>query len=257
MKKVLIVVLALIANSYALSPFTYNWTIRLTGDTATVTKWRANNDSVLNWASKVSDTLNLGVPRWKGFSNHDSTFRWMNIDTIPSADTVFTSKLKASAANIIKINAKANFDTLVGDSVKARTVTTNNVNFPNMSNFVARSGSFTMTLTGVSPSVTKTAHYLLIDSTVILSIPNITGTSNTTACTITGLPSEIQPYNHWQYAYMILDNDGFITNTPQYCTIQFGTITLQINGSATGFASANLKGAEQQTLIYSLREQQF
>lgn len=78
---------------YSLNPFTYNWTIKLTGDTATVAKWRANNDSVLNWSTKVSDTFRV-VPRWSAFSNHDSTFKWMNIDTIPSADTIAVKNLK-------------------------------------------------------------------------------------------------------------------------------------------------------------------
>jgi hypothetical protein len=59
MKKLFIFIIAVFAaNSFAISPFTYKWTIKLTGDTATVSKWKANNDSVLNWASRACDTMN-------------------------------------------------------------------------------------------------------------------------------------------------------------------------------------------------------
>lgn len=92
--KRLFLVLCLVSSSMAISSFTYPWTIKLTGDTATVAKWRANNDSVLAFGTRVVDTMNKGIPRWKGFSNHDSTFKWMNIDTIPSADTIAVKNLK-------------------------------------------------------------------------------------------------------------------------------------------------------------------
>jgi hypothetical protein len=82
MRKILAILLLACSHSFAIGSFTYFWTISLTGDTATVTKWRANNDSVLAFATRVTDTINNVIPRWSSFSNHDSLFRWMNIDTI-------------------------------------------------------------------------------------------------------------------------------------------------------------------------------
>jgi hypothetical protein len=82
MKKILAVFLLSCSASFAISNFNYYWTISLTGDTATVVKWKNNNDSVKVWAGVACDTLNYAIPRWNSFSNHDSTFKWMNIDTI-------------------------------------------------------------------------------------------------------------------------------------------------------------------------------
>jgi hypothetical protein len=82
--RIVFVLLTLITcSAYSIQPFSYAWQIKLTGDTATVAKWKANNDSVLNWSTRVCDTLKpASIPRWNMFRNHDSTFRWMNIDTI-------------------------------------------------------------------------------------------------------------------------------------------------------------------------------
>lgn len=88
MKKLIALVLLLSAPTFAVAPFTWFWNIKLTGDTATVVKWKNNNDSVRLWSNRLTDTLNKSTPRWVAYSNHDSTFKWMNIDTIPSADTI-------------------------------------------------------------------------------------------------------------------------------------------------------------------------
>ena len=49
-------------------------------------------------------------------------------------------------------------------------------------------GTFTFTGTGFTTSPTGTAYYTKIGDQVTLRIPDITGLSNTTAMTITGLP---------------------------------------------------------------------
>lgn len=53
--------------------------------------------------------------------------------------------------------------------------------------------TFTITATGFTTSVTGTARYVLLGTIVILFIPSLSGTSNATTLTLTGLPSEIQP----------------------------------------------------------------
>jgi hypothetical protein len=131
MKKFLAIILfGFVAQSFGISSFSYFWTIRLTGDTATVTKWKANNDSVLAFATRATDTLNKGIPRWKAFSNHDSTFKWMNIDTIPSADTIYGKNGKFDKLDSIfttAINAARHYGTtgtftgmVKGDSLYVR-----------------------------------------------------------------------------------------------------------------------------------------
>ena len=134
MKKIFAIILfGLVFQSFGISSFTYYWTISLSGDTATVTKWKANNDSVLAFATRVTDTLNKGVPRWKGFSNHDSTFKWMNIDTIPSADTIYCKNIKVDKLDSIftvAINATRHYGTVgTFDSLKGLAVIRGNPDF--------------------------------------------------------------------------------------------------------------------------------
>lgn len=83
-------------SSHAVSKFTYYWTVKLTGDTVTVTKLKRNYDSVLVWANKISDSLNQVVPRSNWFTDHSKTFAWMNIDTISGkvrCDTIVADSL--------------------------------------------------------------------------------------------------------------------------------------------------------------------
>lgn len=57
-------------------------------------------------------------------------------------------------------------------------------------------GNFTGTLTGMTAGTTGTVEYRLVGKQVTLFITaNITGTSNTTAMTMTGLPAIVQPTN--------------------------------------------------------------
>jgi hypothetical protein len=115
MKKVLILTMLFFINSFAVLPFSYKWTIRTTGaDTATQAKWRANNDSVLNFGSRVTDTINIGLAHLNLFTSPLAyTFKYMNIDTIPSADTVFTKNLK-----VTKIDSISH---MTMDSLKSKT----------------------------------------------------------------------------------------------------------------------------------------
>jgi hypothetical protein len=83
-------------SGYSITGFTWKWNIKLTGDTATVSKWKANNDSVLNWSTRIADTLNRKVVHFgSGSLTHDSTLQFINIDTIrnsPNIDTIFGLK---------------------------------------------------------------------------------------------------------------------------------------------------------------------
>jgi hypothetical protein len=54
-------------------------------------------------------------------------------------------------------------------------------------------GSFTITYTGMTASVTGTAVWVRIGGLVMLYLPAATGTSNSTSFTATGLPAVIQP----------------------------------------------------------------
>lgn len=110
MKKVLIFILFLFSCSFAINSFTYPWIINLTGDTATVVKWKGNNDTVKAFCDRAADTISfhsrqidsvqsLYTP-WSLFSNHDSTFKWMKIDTVQ----MLVLNDSISAAEVGKLN---------------------------------------------------------------------------------------------------------------------------------------------------------
>jgi hypothetical protein len=113
-KLFLLFIFSVCSSSYAINPFTYFWTIKLTGDTATVAKWKANNDSVLNWSNRISDTVTNKVPRKTDFSDHSYTFKWMNIDTLPSVDTANFTVIKSQRARIDTLKSVKKIDTLAG-----------------------------------------------------------------------------------------------------------------------------------------------
>lgn len=115
-------------RAYAIQPFTYYWTINTSGDTATVDKWKNNNDSVLVWSNRISDTLNNAIPRWIDFSNGLNTFSKMNIDTITGIvdmDTINTKYINSEYFVIDTIQRIA-IDTIYGqpalDSINSRLV---------------------------------------------------------------------------------------------------------------------------------------
>lgn len=75
-------------------------------------------------------------------------------------------------------------------------------------------GSFTITLTGFTAGVTGTAVYSITNNVVTLFIPALTGTSNATTMTATGLPASITPATaHNGFAMAFIDN-GATGSTP-------------------------------------------
>jgi hypothetical protein len=104
-------------------------------------------------------------------------------------------------------------------------------------------GTFTATLTGVSGSVTGTAFYELNGETVNLLLPGLSGTSNATSCTITGLPAEITPTRDQGLAHpVIADNGVFALGTA--IVRNTGEITIyddDIGTSATNWTNSGTK----------------
>jgi hypothetical protein len=80
--KRLFFILVLASSSFSVTGFTWYWNINLAGDTATVTKWKSNNDSVLNWSNRIGDTTNTKPNFSQVYRNHDSTFTFIIIDTV-------------------------------------------------------------------------------------------------------------------------------------------------------------------------------
>jgi hypothetical protein len=117
----------------------------------------------------------------------------------------------------------------------------------------AETGSFTATLTGVSGSVTGTAMWKKIGGVVTVSYPALTGTSNTTTCTVTGQPTAIQP-TVARAAFIASVQNNSASPVAGRCDVGTdGVLTLYSDVAGSAFAAANVKGLNAGlTLTYGL-----
>lgn len=114
------------------------------------------------------------------------------------------------------------------------------------------SGSFTLTLTGMTASTTLTATWVANGKSVLISIPGTTGTSNSVNMTGTGMPQEIRPHSTQIFQPVTIDGGvgamGFASIAPASGTITFGISP----AVSAGFTAAGVKGLGNQTFVYSL-----
>ena len=110
-------------------------------------------------------------------------------------------------------------------------------------NIISTTGSFTITLTGFTSTVTGTAVYSLTNNVVTLFIPPLTGTSNTTALTGSGLPAAITPAtNHLGFPCIVQDNSSVIPNQQRVDVNSAGTLTFYTTVVSTTFTNSGTKG---------------
>lgn len=101
---------------------------------------------------------------------------------------------------------------------------------------------FTATLTGYASGPTGTMQWVKTGRHITLSLlVAITGTSNATAMTMTGLPLQIQPASAKQALVMV--HDAGVENIG-FASISGGTITFSMGSpfSTTGFTASGTKG---------------
>ncbi len=106
-------------------------------------------------------------------------------------------------------------------------------------------GTFTITYTGLSGTVTGTASWVRIGKLVMLTLPAGSGTSNAMSFTATGLPSAIQPTTANTMGALpgnVCQNSGAYVNCAY--TVNAGTMTFY-NGaseSGTSWTASGTKG---------------
>lgn len=113
--------------------------------------------------------------------------------------------------------------------------------------------NFTLTITGTTVGNTATARYIRTGRQVTLYIPNLTGTSNTTACTFTGIPAELQPTRSFQFGTgnsLFTDNGAVVSTVSGEILGGTGTIVWLLANNAAGFTNANAKGLSAVGGIY-------
>jgi hypothetical protein len=164
------------------------------------------------------------------------------------SDLVVTNPLSTDLAStgddhmrLIKSTIKTTFPNISG----AMNATHTELNFL----VGSTSGTFTGTLTGMSGATTGTVEYYRVGGKVTLYIiSTISGTSNSTAMTMTGLPAAVQPAHTQTLACTNIVNSG-TTSLAGSCgvaaAITFGLATVSgsnVINSTTGFTNSGSKG---------------
>jgi hypothetical protein len=104
----------------------------------------------------------------------------------------------------------------------------------------------TCTLTGCTATVTGRVNFYRVGTMAYAFMYDaLTGTSNSTAMTLTGIPTEFQPVNMGTSQLCIVTNNG-VANLCGYSvtgsTITFSLVTAVNAISATGFTASGTKG---------------
>lgn len=120
-------------------------------------------------------------------------------------------------------------------------------------------GTFTCTYTGMSGATTGTCTWSRIGKLVMLNLPSLNGTSNTTAFTITGLPAVIQPAALTQNVTVpiCINNGGATVGCTASVAASSGTITMALGvtgltANAAGWTNTSAKGTLSSTISYLL-----
>lgn len=105
------------------------------------------------------------------------------------------------------------------------------------------SGTFTGTLTGCTTSPTATCGFARAGKIVTITVPALTATSNTTACTITtNLPSTCYPARTSSFLSNVVNAGTDVTGVCNMGT--GGTITLTASVAGATFTNSGAKGLD-------------
>ena len=115
--------------------------------------------------------------------------------------------------------------------------------------------SFTLTGTGFAVNPTATALAVLFTPLVVLYVPSLTGTSNATGFTLTGLPAALQPTQASNHITLITDGQGGATDAYGLLQLAAGSLTVTMVSpvSATGvWTASGTKTVHACWVIYAL-----
>lgn len=112
-------------------------------------------------------------------------------------------------------------------------------------------GSFTATGTGFTTSVTGTAAFVQVGKQVALFLPSLTGTSNATTFTVTGMPAGIQPTQTSWHMVRVMNNSVDVVGLLR---LNGGSSTIDVFATigAGAFAAALTKTLYPTWISYAL-----
>ena len=122
-------------------------------------------------------------------------------------------------------------------------------------NPVITNGSFTGTATGFSGTApTTTVYWSRFSNWVFLAVSSISGTSNATTFSLTGLPSQLTPVTGLGFGNLVSaeDNSAPVSTRIWYFVANTGAINFYNGGSATGWTNTGTKGLGATYMMYSL-----
>ena len=110
-------------------------------------------------------------------------------------------------------------------------------------------GTFTATATGMTASVTGTAHYRIVGKVGVLFLPNLIGTSNAATFTVTGLPAALTSVDVTRHWAPIQDN-GVLSHG--VITVSGMSLTVYRDVAGTGWTASGTKALFGHTITYAL-----
>lgn len=111
-------------------------------------------------------------------------------------------------------------------------------------------GTVTLTLTGCATAPTVVASWVKNGLITIINIPTLQAVSNTVACSLTGLPANLQPNNQQDVLGRAIDN-GLNGICGYRFTPASGTIGMFFGPSLGAWTNGGNKGVNNSTLVYS------
>jgi hypothetical protein len=112
-------------------------------------------------------------------------------------------------------------------------------------------GTFTVTGTGLTTTVTGTAQFTRIGNLVSIDMPTISGTSNATTFTLTGIPTQLRPQKEKNMFMRISDNTGPYVLSFVYIGSN-GIITLTKDAGSAAFTASGTKASSNFQITYQL-----
>ena len=111
--------------------------------------------------------------------------------------------------------------------------------------------TFTATATGLTTTPTGTVKYAVINGTATLDIPSITGTSDATTFTLTGMPAAARPAADKDVLCRVQDNTGTVTVGLMRIKTT-GVIELYASESGSAFTASGTKSVAPMSVSYTL-----
>jgi hypothetical protein len=220
--------------------------LEFTGDASN--NWQVNMASAKNVTATLAQGLKIAAPgagfnalAITGISNTQALSVVAGSTTGQSFGAVLQGGTNSSdSALLVKDNSGVSFFQLRGD----RTIQGYGVTAAGLTDMTPDTGTFTGTLTGCTTSPTATLSWRRIGPLVELFIPSLNAVSNTTACTITGLPTVVQPATSQWLPCAGVENASANVAGAVLVTAASGTITLAVGftGGQNNFTNANSKG---------------